>query len=86
MRHKSDTLAKVMKTFLPNVSFRRSLYDPRQASWDALLMRLTSVQLTQGPDTFRWNLNGNGKFSVDFMYKVLIQPNIPVVNNKVTGR
>ena len=52
VRHKGDTLAKVMETFPPNVSFRRSLFGPRQASWNALLQRLASVQLTQAPINF----------------------------------
>ena len=82
VRHKGDTLAKVMETFPPNVSFRRSLFGPRLASWNALLNRLDSVHLTQGPDKFRWNVTKNGKFSVDSMYKILIQPDIPVDNNK----
>jgi hypothetical protein len=43
--HKSDTLAKVMETSAPNVSFRRSLIGPRQASWNDLLQQLDSVHL-----------------------------------------
>ena len=46
VRYKGDTLAKVMGSSPPNVSLRRSLYGHRQASWNALLMRLDSVQLT----------------------------------------
>ena len=79
VRHKSDTLAKVMETFPPNVSFRQSLFVRRQAFWNALIQRLAVVQ---GSDEFRWNLNGNGKFTVDSMYKALIHPNMPVGNNK----
>ena len=52
VRHKSDTLAKVMETFPPNVSFRRSLFGPRQASWNDLIQRLDAIQLTQGPMSF----------------------------------
>ena len=65
VRHKSDTLASVMQTSPPNMSFRRTLYGPRLVLWNALLGRLASVQLTQGSDEFRWNLTGNGVFSVD---------------------
>ena len=61
-RHKSDTLAKVMATSPPDVSFRRSLFGPRQASWNVLLQRLASVHLMQGPDEFKWNLKQNDKF------------------------
>jgi hypothetical protein len=84
VRHKSDTLAKVMESSPPNVTFRRSIVGPRQASWNALLQRLDSVQLTQGSDVFRWNLTENGKFSVDSMYKALIHPEVQVdSNNKI---
>jgi hypothetical protein len=80
VRHKGDTIAKVLENFPPNVEFRRSLIGPRQASWQDLLQRLELVQLTQGPDVFRWNLTGNGSFSVSSMYNTLIQPDIPVGN------
>ena len=81
VRHKGDTLAMVMQESPPNVAFRRDLIGPRLASWNALLERLAVVQLSQGHDEFRWNLNKNGKFSVDSMYRALVQPEIPVDNN-----
>jgi hypothetical protein len=62
VRHKGDTIAKVLENFPPNVEFRRSLIGPRQASWQNLLQRLEFVQLTQRPDVFHWNLTGNGSF------------------------
>ena len=49
----------------PNVTFRRDLFGARLTSWNTLLARLASIQLTQGSDEFRWNLCGNGKFSVE---------------------
>ena len=55
---------------------------PRLQSWNILLQRLTTVQLSQGSDVFRWNLHGNGKFSVDSMYRALIQSGVAVNNNK----
>ena len=82
VRHKSDTLAKVLASSPPNVLFRRSLVGPRQASWNALLQRHASVHLTQGSDKFRWNLKENGQFSVDSMYNALIQSDLSVDNNK----
>jgi hypothetical protein len=37
-----------------------------------------------GSDEFRWNVHESGKFSVDSMYKALIQPEVPVDdNNKI---
>ena len=79
VRHKSETLAKTMRTSPPNVTFRRDLTGPRLVAWDALLARLTTVQLSAGSDVFRWNLNENGRFSVDSMYRALIQSDVPMV-------
>ena len=71
----------VMQESPPNVAFRRDLIGPRLASWNALLERLAVVQLSQGHDEFRWNLNRNGIFFVDSMYRALVQPEIQVDNN-----
>jgi hypothetical protein len=67
VRHKSDTLAKVMESSPPNVMFRHDLIGPRLTSWHALLQRLAPINLAQGSDEFRWNLRENRKFSVDSM-------------------
>ena len=82
VRHKGDTLAKVLESFPPVMDFRRDLNGPRLASWNELLQRLASVHLSQGPDEFRWSLTKNKKFSVDSMYKALIQPTQPILDNK----
>ena len=55
-RYKSATLATVLATSPPNVSFRRSLFGPRQACWLVLLQRLASVHLTLYRDLI--NLDG----------------------------
>ena len=68
------------------MTFRRTLVGPRLVMWEALIGRLTDVQLSQGHDEFRWNLNVNGQFTVDSMYRVLIHSNIPVDNNKKIWR
>ena len=78
MRHKGESIAKVMSSTPPIVTFRRDLLGPRLASWNALLQRLSTVHLSQEPGEFRWNLHSSGKFTVDSMYKVLIQPVLPV--------
>jgi hypothetical protein len=82
VRHKGDTLAKVMNSSPPVVSFRRDLIGPRLASWNELLQRLASVHLSEGTDEFRWDLTNSGVFTVQSMYKVLIQPVQPVASNK----
>ena len=82
MRHKGDTLAKVMESSPPDMSFRRDIVGPRLASWNELLLRLASVQLVQGTDEFRWNLTKNGNFMVGSMYRALIHSAEPVLYNK----
>jgi hypothetical protein len=52
-------------------------------AWNALLHRLTSVQLSPGTNEFRWNLHANENFSLDSMYKALILSEIPIENNKM---
>jgi hypothetical protein len=72
VRHKGLTIAHVLETNPPNVTFRRNLYGPRLVSWEVLLQRLANVHLTGGRDEFHWNLHENGKFSVSSMYNALI--------------
>jgi hypothetical protein len=82
VRHKGVTLAHVLGSNPPNVTFRRTLFGPRLVSWEALLLRLANIQLTTGKDIFRWNLHENGKFLVDSLYNALILPDSPVYDNK----
>jgi hypothetical protein len=80
--HKGDTLAKVMDSVQPTLMFRWDLVGPRLASWNDFLQRLAHVHMTSGSDGFKWNLIENHKFSVNSMYKALIQPVEPTINNK----
>jgi hypothetical protein len=52
VRYKSDTIASIMATSPPNVTFRRDLIGPRLIAWNSLLQRLDSVQLSYGSDEF----------------------------------
>jgi hypothetical protein len=63
-------------------TFRQDLLGPRLAAWNTLLQRLEFVQLSPGSDEFRWNLNANGAFSVDSLYKSILHYDIPVNTNK----
>ena len=80
--HKSDTLAQVMQSSPPDMTFRRDLVGPRLDAWNALLGRLAMVQLSTGSDIFQWTLNENGFFSVGSMYRALIQYDTPVDKNE----
>jgi hypothetical protein len=50
--HKGDTLAHVLGSKPPNVTFERTLFGPRLVNWEALLQRLANFQLTPGKDIF----------------------------------
>jgi hypothetical protein len=43
MRHKSDTIATIMPTSSPYMTFRRDLIGTRLDAWNALLQRLASI-------------------------------------------
>jgi hypothetical protein len=45
IRHKVDTITKVMESSPPNVSFRRDLSGLRLVAWNALLQHLANIQL-----------------------------------------
>jgi hypothetical protein len=53
VRRKSDTIVIVMATSPPDVTFRRDLIGPRLQSWNVLLQRLDSIQLSTRTDEFR---------------------------------
>jgi hypothetical protein len=53
VRHKGDSLAHVLESNPPNMTFIRTLFGPRLISWEALLQRLANIQLTYRKDEFR---------------------------------
>jgi hypothetical protein len=67
--HKGDTIAKVLESSPPNVTFGRDLSGQCLVSWNALVQCLEDVHLQEGPDEFRWNLHENGKFLFWFYVK-----------------
>jgi hypothetical protein len=50
VHHKGDTLAHVLGSNPPNVTFRRTLFGPRLVNWEVLLQRLDNIQLTTKKD------------------------------------
>jgi hypothetical protein len=80
--HKSDNLAKVTESFPPNVPFRWNIFSPRLASWHALL-QFGFSQFDAGVECVSVESNRGYFFSVDSMYKALIQPIMPAFNNKM---
>jgi hypothetical protein len=82
VRHKGETIAKVMNSSPLSVTFRRDLVGPQLATKNALLHHLTFVQYRKGQMIdFCWNLNENGKLSVDSMYRAFFQLLQSVLNN-----
>lgn len=59
-----DWIAQVPDSSMPNVAFWWDLVGPRRANWNALLGRLTLVQLSQGRDKFHCNPHQNEFFLV----------------------
>ena len=78
-------LPRFLETFPSNVTFRRDLIGPRLQSWNILLQRFSMVQLSHGSDVFHWNLHGNGKFSVESMYRALLLMCQPIITRR-SGR
>ena len=52
-RGKSDTIAVVLSTSPPNMSFRRDILGACLASWESLQECLAKIQLVDGHDEFR---------------------------------
>jgi hypothetical protein len=76
VHHKSDIIAKVMETSLPNVMFGMDLSGHRLVSCNVFVQHLENVYLQTRLDEFHWNLYKNGKCLVDSMYNTLIQLNV----------
>uniref|UniRef100_A0A452XBT8 Reverse transcriptase zinc-binding domain-containing protein n=1 Tax=Aegilops tauschii subsp. strangulata TaxID=200361 RepID=A0A452XBT8_AEGTS len=83
VRHKFVTIKQVFGQENPDISFHRDLLGTRLAAWNELLTRLEDIQLSYEPDTFRWNLHQNGKFSVKSMYDAMVHCDVPVDNRKL---
>jgi len=80
-RKKQDTVADVLNTPLPNVSWRRDLIGDKLVMWNNLISHLTIVELSQEEeDEFRWKLDWSGVFSVKSHYLGLINQNTPNLN------
>jgi hypothetical protein len=80
VRRKVATSAEILGLRLFNISFRRSLVTGNLQDWHDLLLKLSSINLTDSPDHFKWSLNSNGRFTVNSMYRDFLDTNI-VPNN-----
>jgi hypothetical protein len=72
VRHKSARIAKVLGTVPLNISFRRALVGQNLTLRYNLVARILHVKLSTDRDTFQWRLTKSGQFSVQSMYRSLI--------------
>ncbi|WVZ69828.1 LOW QUALITY PROTEIN: hypothetical protein U9M48_018555 [Paspalum notatum var. saurae] len=77
-RKKGATVADVMSFGPLNMSFRRGLHGERLHAWNELVGWVMSLELREGRDVFKWDLNKTGLFSVKSMYKSLLNNGIKV--------
>lgn len=80
VHRKHATVAEVLGSLPIHISFRRALVGDKLVAWNELVLRLASIQLTEGQDTFRWSLHQHGKFSVHSMYRALINGMVFPIN------
>lgn len=76
VRKKNTTVAHVLGTRPLNVSFRRGLVNENLTNWHKLVALVALINLTDERDTFRWDLNKNGLFTVKSMYLAMIQQEV----------
>jgi hypothetical protein len=79
-RHKQVTVAEVLSTSPPTLSWRRDLIGHKLVAWNNLLSHITNIVLSQQQDEFRWNLHPNGQFSIKSHYLAMIHNDIPNIN------
>jgi hypothetical protein len=58
--------------------FKRALVENKLLEWQNLVARVAFINLNEDCDTFIWNLNNNGLFSIKSMYKYLVNNGIKV--------
>jgi hypothetical protein len=68
VQRKNELVSMVLANPPLNIGFRRTFNVYKYNLWLHLCQRLMSVQLTNEPDNFVWNLNESGLFSVKSMY------------------
>ena len=80
VRKKQDTVADELSTHILNLSWRRDLIGIKLVIWNNLVSRLSTIDLTQKRDGFKWNLDQTSVFLVKSHYLGLINQNTPNLN------
>jgi hypothetical protein len=68
VQRKNELVSTVLAHPPMNIGFRRTFNDYKYNLWLHLCQRLMSIHLSNEPNTFVWNLNESGLFSVKSMY------------------
>ncbi|WVZ51380.1 hypothetical protein U9M48_002532, partial [Paspalum notatum var. saurae] len=82
-RPKNITIAEVLSSSPPNLSWRRDLVGAKLIAWNDLLPHIANLTLLQESDSFHWNLTQNGVFSVKSHYQALIRVEVPNLNKMI---
>ena len=82
VRQKSATVASVFSRVPLRVSFRQALVGQNLVVWHNLVARLVHIRLGADRDRFRWNLTVSHQFTVQSMYRALINKG-HVFHNKI---
>ena len=81
VRKKQDTVADVLSTQVPNLSWRRDLTGNKLMMCNNLISCLSTIDLSQERDGFKWNLDQTGVFFlIKSHYLGLINQNTPSPN------
>ena len=83
VRKKQDTVADVLSTQIPNLSWLRDLIGNKLVMWNNLVSHLSTIDLSQERDGFKWNLDRTSVFSVKSHYLGLINQNTPNQNKRI---
>ena len=83
VRKKQDTVADELSTHILNLSWRRDLIGIKLEIWNNLVSRLSTIDLTQKRDGFKWNLDQTSVFLVKSHYLGLINQNTPNQNKRI---
>jgi hypothetical protein len=78
VHRKQAKVAEVLSSTPLIASFRRALMGNKLVEWNNLVARVANVYLQHGPNVFVWSLHKNGIFSVNTIYKFLVNNRIKV--------
>jgi hypothetical protein len=70
------TVHKVLRDGGLNLTFRRNFRLSHTSEWEDLVMLVEGINLSQTPDTVKWNLEKSGLFSTALLYRELMFPRV----------